>query len=200
MDRDTLQHFFEPFYTTKGPDQGTGLGLAVVHGIVKQHGGHITCYSEPGQGTTFKIYFPALIAEGKADAAVLAEMPPGGNETILLVDDDKLIRDLGSRILTKAGYKVITASDGEEALKTYQGQGAEIALVVLDVIMPNMGGKECLEAILRLNPSVKIVMASGYSSYGPIEEAPTLGAKGFIRKPYQVRQLLEAIRRALDVE
>ena len=117
MDQETLEHIFEPFYTTKETGKGTGLGLAMVYGIVHQHGGHIRCYSEPGQGTTFKIYFPALVSDEEVQESSARPMPRGGSETILLVDDEELIRDLGSRILTKSGYKVITASNGKEALE-----------------------------------------------------------------------------------
>ena len=121
MDRDTLEHIFEPFYTTKGEGEGTGLGLAMVHGIVKQHGGHIMCYSEIGQGTTFTIYFPAWCLKRSYRKRLPETMPKGGSETILLVDDEAMIRDLCLRILTKAGYTVIMASNGKEALELYQG-------------------------------------------------------------------------------
>ena len=105
MDKETLEHIFEPFYTTKGVGEGTGLGLAVVYGIVQQHGGHIKCYSEPGEGTTFKIYFPAIVSDEEPEEKTGRPMPRGGSETILLVDDEDMIRDLCSRILTKAGLQ-----------------------------------------------------------------------------------------------
>ncbi|MFH0825893.1 MAG: PAS domain S-box protein [Pseudomonadota bacterium] len=200
MDKDTLQHIFEPFYTTKGVGEGTGLGLAMVHGIVKQHGGHIKCYSEPGRGTAFNIYFPALVSDEEAEQTKVTALPRGGSETILLVDDEELIRDLGSRILTKAGYKVITASNGKEALDVFEGRGSEIDMVVLDLIMPEMGGKQCLEALLALAPSLKVVIASGLSADGPTKDALSAGAKGFVNKPYDIRQVLEVVREVLDQE
>jgi len=200
MTKQTLEHIFEPFFSTKAAGEGTGLGLAMVHGIVRQHGGLIRCYSEPGHGTTFKIYFPALISEEEKEETTVREMPRGGSETILLVDDEELIRDLGSKILTKAGYQVIMASTGEEALETYQARGTAIALVLLDLIMPQMGGKPCLEGLLRINPAVNVVIASGYSANHPTRDALAAGARGFVNKPYDVRQVLEVIRSVLDGE
>ena len=127
-------------------------------------------------------------------------MPQGGSETILLVDDEQLIRDLGSRILTKAGYRVIIASNGKEALETYKTQSDDIALVILDLIMPEMGGKHCLEGVLSLNPSAKVIIASGFSADGPTKDALAVGAKGFVNKPYNIRQVLEVVREVLDAE
>ena len=166
MDKETVSHVFEPFFTTKKAAEGTGLGLAMVFGIVKQHQGYITCYSEPGHGTMFKIYFPALGADDDSAETRVEAMPHGGSETILIVDDEDLIRDLGSKILTKAGYKVISASSGKEALEIYQLRGGEIALVILDLIMPEMGGAQCLETLLIIDPSVKLVIASGFFGSG----------------------------------
>jgi two-component system, cell cycle sensor histidine kinase and response regulator CckA len=200
MDKDTLDHIFEPFYTTKGVGEGTGLGLAMVHGIVKRHEGHIICRSVPGKGTTFKIYLPALISEEKEEEALERPMPRGGSETILLVDDEELIRDIVSRNLKKAGYEVITASHGKEAIDIYERRGSEIDLALLDLIMPEMGGKQCLEGLLSLNPSVKVVIATGYSASGPTKEALQAGARGFVNKPYEMRQMLEVVREALDQE
>jgi two-component system, cell cycle sensor histidine kinase and response regulator CckA len=200
MDKETVQHIFEPFYTTKAVGEGTGLGLAMVHGIVRQHNGHIRCYSEPGQGTTFKILLPALVSNGDAEPVKIAAMPQGGTETVLLVDDEEPIRDLGARILTRAGYTVITAFNGKEALDRYRERAHEIALVVLDLIMPEMGGKQCLEVLLSLDPSLKVVIASGYSAIGPAQDALSAGAKGFIDKPYDIRQMLQVVRKVLDGE
>ena len=198
MDKETVQHIFEPFFTTKGPGEGTGLGLAMVYGIVKQHGGHVMCYSEPSHGTTFKMYFPALVSGGELRETVARAVPLGGFETILLVDDEELIRDLGSRILTKAGYKVITASNGREALDVYQAHGDEISVLILDLIMPEMGGKRCLEELLKMNSEARVLIASGYSLNGSTKAALTVGAKGFVAKPYDVRQLLGTVRDVLD--
>jgi two-component system, cell cycle sensor histidine kinase and response regulator CckA len=200
MDKETLEHIFEPFFTTKESGQGTGLGLATVLGIVQQHEGFIRCYSELGHGTTFKIYFPAIESEEEVKETTVKAMPRGGSETLLLVDDEELIRDLGSRILIKVGYKVIKASNGKEALRVYQQRSDEISLVILDLIMPEMGGKQCLEGLLSLDPSAKVIIASGYSANGPTKDALAAGAKGFVNKPYDIRQLLEVVRGVLDAE
>jgi PAS domain S-box-containing protein len=198
MAKDTLEHIFEPFYTTKGQVQGTGLGLAMVHGILKQHGGHIQCHSVLGNGTTFKLYFPALLTDEVLEETRVVEMPQGGTETILLVDDEKVICDLGSRILMKAGYNVITASNGREALEVYQTTGQEIDLIILDLVMPEMGGRKCLESLLNLNPFVKVIIASGYYADAVSREALVSAAKGFVNKPFDIKQVLEVVREVLD--
>lgn len=198
MDKETLEHIFEPFYTTKGVGEGTGLGLAMVHGIVRHHGGHIRCYSEPGQGTTFKIYLPALSSEEGPTETDVKDMPRGGSETVLLVDDEEHIAELGERILGKAGYTVLTAKNGREALAYYKDSCGKISLVVLDLIMPEMGGIQCLQELLKMDPAVKVIIASGYSPNGPAKDALGAGAKGFVNKPYNVRQFLEVVRIVLD--
>ncbi len=200
MDKEVVEHIFEPFYMTKGPGEGTGLGLAMVFGIVKSHKGHISCYSEPGSGTTFRIYLPAIVQEIEQDVPVTQQMPAFGTETILLVDDEKSIRKLGEQMLRMAGYRVLTATNGREALEVYRSNQAKIALVLLDLMMPEMGGKQCLEELLKINPRVKVVIASGYSPNGPTKEALTSGAKGFVNKPYDIRQVLEVVRAVLDEE
>jgi CheY-like chemotaxis protein len=197
MDKETLEHIFEPFYTTKGPGEGTGLGLAMVYGIVKQHRGHIACYSEPGMGTTFRLYFPALISESEAGEALVRPVPRGGSETILLVDDEALIRDLGGRILIRAGYRLLTAVNGKEALEVYRAGRQDISLVILDLIMPEMGGKQCLEEILKIDPQARVLIASGYCLG---REGLIAGAKSFVSKPYDIRELLTTVREVLDEE
>ena len=200
MDPETLERIFEPFYTTKAVGEGTGLGLAMVHGIVKQHGGHIECRSEPGKGTAFRIYFPAESSDEEGDQTEVMTMPQGGTETILLVDDEEHIRELGSKILQKSGYKVIKASNGKEALDVFRTSGNQIDLVVLDLIMPEMGGKQCIEGLLRLDPLVKVIIASGYSANGPTKNELAAGTKGFINKPYKIRQMMATVREVLDAE
>ncbi|MCX5872614.1 MAG: PAS domain S-box protein, partial [Deltaproteobacteria bacterium] len=198
INKKTLEHIFEPFFTTKGPGQGTGLGLAMVYGIVKQHGGYTTCYSEPGVGTTFKIYFPAMISQVISEKPEEIETPKGGTETILLVDDEETIRDVGRDLLESAGYQVITARTGQEALEIYRAKSDSIALVILDLIMPEMGGKECLEELLKIDPVVKTLICSGLSPNGAAKAALKTGAKGFIGKPYNSAEMLSGIRKILD--
>jgi len=198
MDKETLEHAFEPFYTTKAPGEGTGLGLAMVYGIVKQNDGFIKCDSEVGHGTTFKIYLPAVIFKERLDRADATGMPQGGTETILLVDDEEFIRDLGKRILGQAGYTVLAAINGREALKIYLEKQSVIALVILDLIMPEMGGKECLERLLEINPNVKVLIASGHVANGSSKETLGRGRQGFVAKPFNTRQVLEIVRRTLD--
>ena len=198
MDKETLKHIFEPFYTTKETGRGTGLGLAMVYGIVKQHGGYITCYSEPGLGTTFKIYLPVTMAEVETPAPIEKPTPTRGSETILLVDDEEPIRALGKRILERSGYHVLTAVNGKEALSIYAKEKDAIRLVILDLIMPEMGGNECLKRLLKINRDAKVLISSGYSAGGESKDAKETGARGFVGKPYNMMQMLEAVRQTLD--
>jgi PAS domain S-box-containing protein len=198
MDAATIEHVFEPFFTTKEVGRGTGLGLAMVYGIVKQHGGHIACHSERGHGTTFKIYLPAIKETIEPATESLEDMPSLGTETVLLVDDEEAVRELGSRILKRNGYTVLTAADGEEALDLYTRQENGIALVILDLIMPTMGGIDCLKRILQINPRERTLIASGYSGDTSIKECLNLGARGFVSKPFRYKELLKQVRKTLD--
>lgn len=199
MSREVMRHLFEPFYSTKGRGKGTGLGLAMVYGIMKEHGGHIVCYSEPGVGTTFKIYLPvSQDAESELICKSGIEKSLTGSESILLVDDEEFIRSSGRELLTRFGYAVLTAGDGESALEICREKRGEIDLVILDMLMPGMGGKKCLKELLGIDPLAKIVLASGYSPDGMASEAADIGAKGFIGKPYPVNELLTLIREVLD--
>jgi PAS domain S-box-containing protein len=200
MDRETADHIFEPFFTTKGQGKGTGLGLSMVYGIVNSHEGYISCYSEPGEGTTFKIYLPGIGAEVEEQISEGEEeiLPVGGNEGIMLVDDEEFILELGEEILSKFGYKVFTAPDAESALQLYRDKKKSISLIILDLIMPGMGGRWCLEELMKMNPWLKIIIASGFSVNGPAKEVLETGANGFIDKPYDVKQMLSKIREVLD--
>jgi PAS domain S-box-containing protein len=199
MDRETMGHIFEPFFTTKEVGKGTGLGLASVYGIVKNHGGYIACYSEIGQGTTFKIYLPAIEpADTDEPKDVGVKQHKGGTETILVVDDENSIRDFASQVLIRFGYTVLTAAGGEEALEIYLGNPRDIDLVVMDLGMPGMGGRKCLEELVRIDPAVKVLIASGYSIDGQVKKAIEAGAEGFVAKPYQLTDLLDKVRVVLD--
>ena len=201
MDRKTIEHIFEPFFTTKGVGRGTGLGLAIVYGIVKSHEGYIMCYSEPGQGTIFKIYFPVIegdTTQTQAEVKRKKPVPRGGSETILLVDDEEMLRDVGKEILEKFGYTVLLARDGESALDLYRERGENISLIILDLIMPGMGGKRCLDELLKINPDVKVVIASGYSINCHARDALEAGAKAFVSKPFELKQILGVVREVLD--
>ena len=196
MGSEILEHIFEPFFSTKETGRGTGLGLAMVYGIVKNHGGIITCESEVGRGTTFRLYFPSLESDVRPMKAENGPLPVhGGGETLLLVDDDPVVRDMGTEMLTRFGYRVLAAKDGEEALAVYGRERESIRLVILDWIMPGMGGRGCMEALLRMNPREKIVIASGYA----VDESfkTPSGPVACIQKPYDVPQILQVIRDVL---
>ncbi len=198
MEKHVAERAFEPFFTTKTPDKGTGLGLSVVFGIVKLHGGHIKCYSEPGEGTTFRIYLPTAEKKKGPQEPTTQETACGGTETILVADDEELIRELACKILSGAGYSVITADNGRECADLFRKRKNEIALVILDLIMPAMGGKECLEELLRIDPQAKVLIASGFSVNGQTRATLESGAKGYVSKPFNIRELLRSVRRVLD--
>ncbi|MBI5251031.1 MAG: PAS domain S-box protein [Desulfomonile tiedjei] len=198
IEKHVLEHIFEPFYTTKKPGEGTGLGLAMVFGIIKSHSGHVTCYSEPGVGTTFKIYFPVIRMPGKSDLDILPAIPASGTETVLLVDDEEFVRDLGRKILSRAGYHVITACNGIEAIDTYRANKDQISLVLLDIIMPHMSGQQCLEELLKIDPNVQVIVASGFSVDDLAKRDIEARVSGFVSKPYRMTEMLKVVRDVLD--
>jgi signal transduction histidine kinase/DNA-binding response OmpR family regulator len=200
MDRQTQQRIYDPFFTTKKVGEGTGLGLSVVYGIVKSHGGHIFCSSEVGMGTTFNIYFPtqpdrevAAIAQPQA-----AAIPRGGQETILIVDDEAPLRTLVQQALTKLGYTIIPASDGESALLRCNEDKNHIRLVVMDLGMPGMGGWKCLKQLRSTHPQLPVLLATGYGGVDIPERALQEGAVGVISKPYHLNTLFQTVRETLD--
>ena len=200
MKKEVMQHIFEPFFTTKEVSKGTGLGLAVVYGIVKSHNGFIYCESQLEKGTTFNILFPALTnARIRKDIKTpQLQQIQTGTETILLVDDEKSILDTCQETLSFYGYKVLTAESGEQAGEVYQAQQENIQLVVLDLNMPGKGGKKCLSDLIAINPQAKVLITSGYSSSQQVEELIKIGAAGFISKPYRHEDLLSNIRKIID--
>jgi len=200
MAPEIVEHIFDPFFTTKKVGKGTGLGLSTVYGIVKGHGGYIYCYSEPGLGTTFKIYLPVRDVEAPSPHAQtkLSEDMLKGSETILLVDDEEPLRELGAMTMQSMGYTVLTACNGEEALQIYAEQGGKIDLVVMDLGMPGMGGHKAMKEILAMNPEAKVVIASGYSANGQVKASLESGAAGYVAKPFRLADLLGSIRSVLD--
>ena len=201
MDQETINNIFDPFYTTKELGKGTGLGLASVYGIVKSHGGYITCCSEVGQGTTFKIYFPAIVQHKVKGVECVETKPiPRGNEAILLVDDEAAIRGFAQQALIKFGYKVLTAATGEEALELLKDRYGNIDLIIMDLGMPGMGGYKCLQEVRRIDQAIKVIIASGYSSKDQVGKSMEAGANGYIGKPYQLADLLETVRAVLDAQ
>ncbi|MBW2538337.1 MAG: response regulator [Deltaproteobacteria bacterium] len=197
MEKKTLERIFEPFFTTKGLSKGTGLGLASVYGIVKAHGGYIDVFSEKGQGTTFEVSLPAFEKEPAQEKAVFNELFDG-IETVLLIDDEQMIIDVGKEMLTQLGYKVLTATSGIEALDVYRRNQDTIDLLVLDMIMPDMEGGATYDKIKDLNPNVKVLLASGYSIDGRASEIMKRGCNGFIQKPFNMKELSDKIRNILD--
>ena len=197
MDDDIQQKIFEPFFTTKAVGRGTGMGLASAYGIIKNHNGIINVYSEKGHGTTFKIYLPA------SDKTVPKEKPKAqkllkGTETILLVDDEHMVIDIGKEILEKLGYTVITAASGTEAMQLFKKNQKNIDLVILDMIMPDMSGRDTFENLKACQADVKVLLSSGYSIDGQATEILNSGCKGFIQKPFNLKQLSRKMREILD--
>ncbi|HYY75048.1 MAG TPA: PAS domain S-box protein [Gaiellaceae bacterium] len=196
MDEETQAHAFEPFFTTKEVGKGTGLGLATVYGIVKQSGGFIWVYSEPGEGTTFKIYLPRVEkpADGTADPP--SRPARGGSETVLVVEDEKVVRDLIGRDLTGRGYAVLTAGTGVEALAVAAAHEGAIDLVVTDVVMPEMGGLELTQRLAAERPGIKVVYMSGYTE---LALAGEVASRPLLQKPFNASMLADTIREVLDV-
>jgi len=200
MDQEILDRIFDPFFSTKerGSIRGTGLGLSVVKGIVQQQGGHVTCESEPGKGTEFKVYFPAIETPLITAKTVVPTVQSGGAETILVVEDNIPIAELERKVLANAGYTVIIATNGQEALDIYQTRKEEISLVVLDLLMPEMSGRDCLMELLKIDPSVKVLIASGYAPEDELHKEISPLVKGFLHKPFAIAQLLNEARCVLD--
>jgi PAS domain S-box-containing protein len=198
MDSKTLARIFEPFFTTKAEGKGTGLGLAMVYGIVKQHEGMIGAYSEVGKGTTLKIYLPACEQHAETLGPMIQGIASGGTETILLAEDDPGVRKLAQTVLERAGYSVLTAKDGEEAVSLFAQHADNIALIILDVVMPRVGGHKALEQIRALRPEARAIFSSGYSENAVHTNFVLHEGLRLIQKPYAPEALLHAVRDALD--
>lgn len=200
MDKKTLKRIYEPFFTTKGQDEGTGLGLSTVYGVVQNHHGYIDCKSQLGRGTEFSIYFPASDRPAGRESHSHAESMDNlsGHERILMVDDDQAVLKIGRQGLSQFGYQVITAGSGEKALEIYQSQKETISLVILDLNMPGMGGQSCLEKIIEINPKARVLVSSGLIQDDTVQNVSSAGAAGFMSKPYRLTALAQKIRQVLD--
>ena len=199
IDPETLEHIFEPFYTTKEFGKGTGMGLSSVYGIVKSHGGYINCSSKVGEGAAFELYFPAIqLLEQVEPEEPEEEQCVGGSETILIVDDEESVRNFTAKALRKYGFTSFTAANGEEAVSFFSENVDKPDLVVLDIGMPGMGGQKCLEEIMQLKPDARVVIASGYPVEGRVQEMLNAGAADFIGKPYPMTKLVKTIRNTID--
>jgi PAS domain S-box-containing protein len=198
MDEATRVRIFEPFFTTKGLGKGTGLGLSTVYGIVKQSEGFISVYSEVGRGTSFKIYLPQVTEAADTDRPGPTAVSSSGTETILLVEDNAGLRKLATRVLKPAGYTVLEAASGEEALAVLAGRDAPVHLLLTDVVMPGMGGRELVERLAETWPEMKVLYMSGYTSDVMVRHGVLEGQMSFLNKPFTAAALLRTIREVLD--
>jgi CheY-like chemotaxis protein len=201
MDSETQQRAFEPFFTTKPRGEGTGLGLATVYGIVKQSGGYVWLYSEPGRGTTFRVYIPRVDEASRGRDAVALPPPspaPRGEETLLLVEDSAALRDLILEVLEQHGYRVLHAAHGEQALEVLREHEAAVDLLLTDVVMPKLGGKDLADEVRARHPGIRVIYMSGYTD-GAISRAGILGeGVTLLEKPFSSERLTRAVREALD--
>jgi len=197
MDEATRKKIFEPFFTTKEMGRGTGLGLASVYGIIKNHGGFINVYSEKGEGTTFNIYLPQSDKEVRQEPLINEKLFKG-SEAILLVDDEEMIIEVGEAMLTRLGYQVTVAKGGEQAVEVIKEKGNEIDLVIIDMIMPGMDGGQTFDRIMEIQPNLPVILSSGYAINGKANEILQRGCDGFIQKPFNISELSRKIREVLD--
>ena len=198
MDEATKARIFEPFFTTKEPGKGTGLGLATVYGIVQQAGGFIWVYSEPGQGTSFKIYLPEVDATAERATAAAPTPAPGGTETVLLAEDAGAVRAVAKQVLERQGYTVLEAPDGEAALRLAQRHRGVIHLLLTDVVMPRVGGRELAEQLARIRPDVKVLYVSGYTDDSVVRHGILESGTAYLQKPFSPESLARKVRDVLD--
>jgi CheY-like chemotaxis protein len=198
MDDLTLRRIFEPFFTTKGVGRGTGLGLATVHSIVETASGHVTVDTKLGEGSTFRVYLPRITAQSESTAERAAGVTPTGTETILLAEDDDALRSLGRRILERCGYQVLQAADGEEALRHAREYAGEIDLLVSDVVMPHLGGRQLADSMLAVRPRMRVLFVSGYTDDEVLLHGVVHADVAMLQKPYSLVALAQMVRKVLD--
>jgi CheY-like chemotaxis protein len=200
MDQETQEKVFEPFFTTKPKGEGTGLGLSMVYGVINNHGGIVSTDSEPGKGTTVAVFLPATKQDHQPSTPGVEQRPSYSpkDERILVVDDEDIIRQSSRRLLEKLGYQVLTARNGEIASQIYKEKMDEISLVLLDIIMPVMDGAETFLSLQRMNPDVKVLLFSGFSSDEKVDMLLDKGAVGFLPKPFDLNTLSRVISKALN--
>jgi signal transduction histidine kinase/ActR/RegA family two-component response regulator/HAMP domain-containing protein len=200
MDSATQARIFEPFFTTKEQGKGTGLGLAVCYGIVKQAGGHVWVYSEPGRGTTFKVFLPRSTDEEELDGVLEStdRAPLAGTETVLVVEDEPVVRSLAVRALVDQGYRVLQAPDGQAALTTSRAYEGEVHLLVTDVVMPGMNGKELADRLVADRPGIRVLYVSGYTDHAVVRHGVLEEGIAFLSKPFDLRDLVRTVREVLD--
>jgi two-component system cell cycle sensor histidine kinase/response regulator CckA len=197
MPSEVSERIFEPFFTTKEQAGGKGMGLATVYGIMKNHGGRITVYSELGKGTTFRLYFPAVEGASSEEGTGREEADRERRTTILLIDDDPVVRELWSGFLLDQGYRVIAAEDGDRAVEIVKKRPDSIDLVIVDLVMPGMGGKDTIRKLREVRPDVRVLASSGYSANGQARDILEMNIEGFIQKPSQLSELIEIVKEAL---
>jgi PAS domain S-box-containing protein len=198
MDRRTLTRLFEPFFTTKPVGKGTGLGLAMVYGILKASGGHVSVESEPGRGTTFQLFFPAVDQPDGPGQPPSRYSNPGGTETVLVVEDEAGVRTLARQALEARGYRVLEASDGESALQLCREHVGQINLLLSDVVMPRMSGRELRQQVAKLFPQTRVLFTSGYTDDAVVRHGVYRSESDFLQKPFTVQGLLKKVREVLD--
>ena len=198
IDESIKQRIFEPFFTTKEIGRGTGLGLASVYGIIENHGGSIFVSSEKGKGTTFTLYLPGGERKMTKENGSFTEIPKGEGG-VLIVDDEDMIVSVSSRLIDKMGYTAFHASNGEEAIEVYKANMDKIDIVILDLIMPGLGGGDTFDRLKEINPDIKVLLSSGYSIDGLAQEILDRGCNGFIQKPFRVKELSDKLMGILAI-
>jgi CheY-like chemotaxis protein len=197
MDKETQSRIFEPFFTTKEKGKGTGLGLSTVYGIVKQTGGYVMVQSEEKRGTTFQIYLPRAEGAAEKHIAPVAPAASGGNETVLLVEDEESVRQLVRETLAARGYRVMEAENGESGIAAAARYDGKIDLVITDVVMPGMGGRELVKQLAETRPNTKVLYLSGYTEDAIINEGSIESGAGFLQKPFTLQNLSRKVREVL---